>query len=239
MASERQRLANRQNAQRPRGPMSEEARAATRENSLRHGLTARQLVLSHESRDEWRELLASHIAEFAPSTDQESRLVHQVAQHYWRLLRSRRVETATFELRLATLKNRLEINPSEAIDNDQGLSICMDQEASMFNNIRRYEASIERAWYRALHELRLLQKGRDAIANRTNKLPSPEPVISVVSAATAAASAAPVEIRCVSQSAPEAPCDREPQAPESASASNPIRCVSQSDAAQPNSRQIE
>jgi hypothetical protein len=219
--------------------MSEQARAATRENSLKHGLTARQLVLSHESRDEWRELLASHIAEFAPSTDQESRLVHQIAQHYWRLLRSRRVETATFELRLATLKDRLEINPADAIDNDQGLSICMDQEASTFNTLRRYEAAIERAWYRALHELRLLQKGREAIANYTNKLPSPEPVIAAASAATAAASASLTEIRCVSQSAADASGDREPQAPQSASAPTPVRCASQSDAVQTNSRQIE
>jgi hypothetical protein len=236
MASERQRLANRQNAQRPRGPMSEQARAATRENSLKHGLTARQLVLSHEDRDEWRELLASHVAEFAPSTDQESRLVHQVAHHYWRLLRSRRIETATFELRLATLKNRLEINPADSIDNDQGLSLCMDQDASMFNNIRRYEAAIERAWYRALHELRLLQKGREAIANCTNKLPSAEPVIA---AASAAASAAPLEIRCVSQSASDDSRHREPKAPESTPTPVPIHCVSQSGADQTNSRQIE
>jgi hypothetical protein len=215
--------------------MNEQARAATRENSLKHGLTARQLVLSHESRDEWRELLASHVAEFAPSTDQESRLVHQVAQHYWRLLRSRRVETATFELRLATLKNRLEIDPADSIDNDQGLSLCMDQEAPTFNNIRRYEAAIERAWYRALHELRLLQKGREAIANCTNKLPGPEPVI----AASAAASAAPVEIRCVSQSASDDSRDRDPQAPESTPTPVPFPSVSQSGADQTNSRQIE
>src|SRR6476469_2485484 len=93
------------------------------------------------------------------------------------------------------------------IDNDQGLSLCMDQEASTFNNQRRYEAAIQRAWYRALHELRLLRKDREPIAICTNKLPQREPA----TAASASASAAVIEIRCVSQSSvPHQHKDRPP-----------------------------
>ena len=96
-------------------------------------------------------------------TPQEHRLADQIAQNYWRLLRCRRVETATFENRLGTLKARLNVDPEAAIDNDQGISICMSNDAKDFDTLRRYETAIERAWYRAIRELRTAQKSAAAI----------------------------------------------------------------------------
>ncbi len=200
MASERQILANTKNAQLSRGPMSDAARSATRENSLKHGLTARQIVLSHEDQQDWLELLASNMAEFAPATAHETRLVEQIAQNYWRLLRARRVETATFENRLATLKRRLEIDPAAEIDNDQGLSICMSNDARDFDTLRRYESAIERAWYRAIHELKTIQKDRVRNASAGNCTNEPK-------LAVAAAGHAPLSengIGCVSHAPTEA-----------------------------------
>ncbi len=160
MASARQVAANRRNASLPRGPLSEEASAAIRENALKHGLTAKHVVLKHENYTDYQELRASIVTEYEPGTPQELRLADQIAQNYWRLLRSRRVETATFENRLGTLKARLHIDPAAEIDNDEGLSICMSNESRDFDTLRRYETGIERAWYRAIRELRATQKER-------------------------------------------------------------------------------
>jgi hypothetical protein len=160
MASARQIAANQRNARLPRGPLSEAASASVRENPLKHGLTAKHVVLRHEDQAEYEELRASIAAEYRPATPQEHRLADQIAQNYWRLLRCRRVETAAFENHLDTLKRRLEIDPAALIDDDQGISICMSNDSRDFDSLRRYETTIERAWYRAIRELRAVQKNR-------------------------------------------------------------------------------
>ena len=160
MASARQVAANRRNASLPRGPLSETASAAIRENAVKHGLTAKHVVLGHEDDADYQELRASIVMEYQPQTPQEHRLADQIAQNYWRLLRSRRVETATFENRLGSLKDRLNIGPDTPMDHDEGLSVCMSKHARDFENLRRYETGIERAWYRAIRELRAAQKER-------------------------------------------------------------------------------
>jgi hypothetical protein len=163
MASARQIAANRRNASLPRGPLSEAAAAVVRENAQKHGLTAKHVVLRHEDFANYQELRASIVTEYHPATPQEHRLADQIAQNYWRLLRCRRVETATFENRLDTLKTRLKVDAAAPIDDDQGVSICMSNEARDFDTIRRYETTIERAWYRAIRELRTVQKERHRI----------------------------------------------------------------------------
>ena len=160
MASAKQIAANRRNASLPRGPLSAEASAAIRENAVKHGLTAKHVVMQHEDEAGYHELRASITMEYQPRTPQEHRFADQIAQNYWRLLRCRRVETATFENRLGTLKDRLKIDPKAAIDNDEGISICMSNEGRDFDTLRRYETTIERAWYRAIRELRAAQQER-------------------------------------------------------------------------------
>ena len=190
MASAKQVAANRRNASLPRGPLSAEASAAIRENAVKHGLTAKHVVLQHEDDADYHELRASITMEYQPRTPQEHRFADQIAQNYWRLLRCRRVETATFENRLGTLKDRLKIDPKAAIDNDEGISICMSNHGSDFDTIRRYETTIERAWYRAIRELRAAQKERreneagnppveDPIAKRHQSAPLANEVIAI------------------------------------------------------------
>jgi hypothetical protein len=163
MASARQVAANRRNASLPRGPLSDTACAAIRENARTHGLTAKHVVLAHEDYADYQELRASIVMEYQPGTPQEHRLADQIAQNYWRLLRCRRVETAAFENRLGTLKDRLKIDNKITTHDDQGISICMANDSRDFDTLRRDETSIERAWYRAIRELRVCQKERREI----------------------------------------------------------------------------
>ena len=160
MASARQVAANRRNASFPRGPLSAESSAAIRENAVKHGLTAKHVVLQHEDYTNYSEVRASIVMEYRPHTPQEHRIADQIAQNYWRLLRCRRVETATFENRLGTLKNRFDIDPDQPFNDDAGISVCMANDSRDFDVLRRYETTIERAWYRAIRELRAAQRER-------------------------------------------------------------------------------
>ena len=191
MASAKQIAANRRNASLPRGPLSAEASAAIRENAVKHGLTAKHVVMQHEDEADYHELRASIVMEYQPRTPQEHRFADQIAQNYWRLLRCRRVETATFENRLGTLKDRLKIDPKAAIDNDEGISICMSNHGSDFDTIRRYETTIERAWYRAIRELRAAQKERRE--NEVRNPPVEDPIVEHHATASPGATTAPTE----------------------------------------------
>jgi hypothetical protein len=210
MASARQVAANRRNASLPRGPLSEAASAAIRENAVKHGLTAKHVVLGYEDDASYQELRASILTEYQPQTPQEHRLADQIAQNYWRLLRSRRIETATFENRLGSLKDRLHIGPDTPMDHDEGLSVCMSKHARDFENLRRYETSIERAWYRAIRELKATQKERREAESQNpppaEATPEPQKVFSVssVNSVNSVIKDLPAEvsgngIRCVSQ----------------------------------------
>ena len=52
------------------------------------------------------------------------------------------------------------MDPNQPVDNDEGLSICMSNHSRDFDTLRRYETTIERAWYRAIRELKAAQKER-------------------------------------------------------------------------------
>jgi len=224
MATPKQAAANRRNASLPRGPLSPEASAAVRQNAVKHGLTAKHIALKHEDYAACQELQASIVMEYQPATPQEHRYCDQIAQNYWRLLRCRRVETATFENRLAALKNRLEVDPKDQAADDQGISICMANHARDFDLLRRYETTIERAWRQAIRELRIAQGERRAAeaadlheqsqakANKPqveDTCPQRSFSVSVAAAPNRANETTRPEIGvgCVSQSAPLTPGD--------------------------------
>src|SRR3954471_11149641 len=160
MATARQIEANRRNARLPRGPLSEAATEAIRENAKKHGLTAKHVVLRHEDKAAYEEVRASVMMEYLPRTPQEHRVADLIAQNYWRLLRCRRMETGAMDLHLSTLKDKLQVDPNAPVNGDSGIFLCMSEHPKDFDLLRRYEAPIEKAWYRAIRELRAMQKER-------------------------------------------------------------------------------
>jgi len=94
MTSRKQLESNRRNALKSTGPRSSEGKAVSSRNALRHGLTAAQIVIAGEDPEEYRQLLDSMKARFAPSDPFESVLVDQLAQQLWRLRRIPLLEAA-------------------------------------------------------------------------------------------------------------------------------------------------
>ena len=94
MASDRQIRANRRNALLSTGPKTEDGKAAIASNALRHGLTARQIVLQGEDPAEFEALREALIGELRPDTALEGVLVDRLAGLFWRLRRIPRFEAA-------------------------------------------------------------------------------------------------------------------------------------------------
>src|SRR4028119_1291503 len=110
MASQKQIEANRRNAQRSTGPVTELGKGVAKFNALKHGMTASTTVLPYEDATSYAELRESFVDTYKPANAVEAALVETVANSYWRLLRIRRVETATITLGIRGLKSRNEIS---------------------------------------------------------------------------------------------------------------------------------
>jgi hypothetical protein len=164
MSSAAQITANQANSQFSTGPITADGKRIASSNSIRHGLTAKQIVIPGEDPAEFEELRSSLQAEMKPATAEEAALVEQIAQHTWRLQRARRLETASYHRFMPDLK------PSPrhfggkthmvTIDPEQALATAFHNNAQAFDRLRRHEATIERSYYKAINELRKLQTER-------------------------------------------------------------------------------
>jgi len=162
MASQRQIEANRRNAAGPH-KVSEEGKEAVRQNAIRHGLaTKRHVVLRGEDQTFYDELLNALLDEYAPANTQEEMLVHQIAEHHWRLLRARNMESAVFEINLIEFAEKYDEDLTK--QTPENLAGAMAGGLPRFDGttskIQRYETAAERSYYRAIRELAKLQKTR-------------------------------------------------------------------------------
>jgi hypothetical protein len=162
VTSDKQARANRQNARKSTGPKTPEGKAVTRLNALRHGLLSQEVLLPGEDEAALMELGEHLMAELGPVGELERLLVEQIIAAVWRLHRLRRVEAGIFARVFSG--GSVRAAGSSATDTAAlGLSFIRDANgANAFSKLSRYEATIGRSFYKALHELQRLQAARRA-----------------------------------------------------------------------------
>jgi hypothetical protein len=148
---------NRLNAEASTGPKTEAGKARSSRNALAHGLTSQQIVLPHESQEEYDHMRQGLIESHAPANDGELLLVDRIAQAWWRLERSYSVERAFLENRIADAQEQSpEIDPGTAM-----AQLFIDKaESNRMRLLMRYLAAAERAYYKALADLTKAQADR-------------------------------------------------------------------------------
>ncbi|HEV8145810.1 MAG TPA: hypothetical protein VGP79_05500 [Bryobacteraceae bacterium] len=128
---------------------------------MKHGLTAAQILIPSESADEFEAHAASFRDRFAPVDSVESFLVDQMIVAAWRLRRTRILESAVFAQREFEVARNQREREEELTDEADHIVTAYRRECSGTNsleNISRQETRIERAFYRAMHELARLRK---------------------------------------------------------------------------------
>ena len=123
------------------GPRTEAGKAISSMNSLRHGLTAKTVVLRGENQADFDRLHNQLLTEHEPEGALETEIVAEIAACLWRLQRARRyestlLETSSFEL------------------------FVSHTQAKGFETLLRYMGSIERQLNRAIVRLRETQAAR-------------------------------------------------------------------------------
>jgi hypothetical protein len=98
MASEKQVSANRRNAAKSTGPITQNGKLQSRRNALRHGLTAATVVTAIEDSQEFERFAVAVRADYQPVSTIEHELVARLTSLLWRLRRSTLIETNLFQL---------------------------------------------------------------------------------------------------------------------------------------------
>ena len=83
MATAAQIAANQQNVMRSTGPVTGAGKETSSRNSLRHGLTAKRLLLSVEDKAEFDELHDGLLEAYGPKTPYEHFLFEETVRAYW------------------------------------------------------------------------------------------------------------------------------------------------------------
>jgi len=109
MTTKKQTEANKQNALVSTGPVSPEGKALVSQNAVKHGIFAKDLIITtgdgEEDAQEYKELLDGLILSLNPSGQMECLLVEKIAVDYWRLRRVLRFETGSIRKQLDTAIN--------------------------------------------------------------------------------------------------------------------------------------
>src|SRR4051794_20584295 len=98
MTTFKQIEANRRNARRSTGPVTEEGKLRSRRNAVRHGLTAETVIRALEDADDYRAFEAAIIADYDAQSAVERELVLRLASLLWRIRRATSMETGLFEI---------------------------------------------------------------------------------------------------------------------------------------------
>jgi hypothetical protein len=147
MTTEVQRLANRRNASKSTGPRTANGKDRSSKNALKHGLTAKGVILPGEDRNELAALIDQMKEEFCPQGPAQIELITRATFLMWRLRRVPMFEAALFDWTSRTSnisrpnQNSLETELHDKSD-DTGLVIrnilCND----LLNKLNRYELAL-------------------------------------------------------------------------------------------------
>ncbi len=142
--------ANQANALRSTGPKTPEGKRTASMNAVKHGLTARELIIRVEDQPAFDELHSAYLAELQPAGILETEMLNSIVHAAWNLRRIRILEAALFDG---------SIDPLEDEQNEPKLA-----------RLTRYYKRFESTLLKCTRELRTLQSNRAARAG------SPEPI---------------------------------------------------------------
>lgn len=156
MTSAAQATANRINAQASTGPRTDTGKATSAKNAVRHGLTARAIVIPGEDPEEFAQFHSDFCARLRPADAVETLLVDRIVACAWRLQRIVRIEREVLE----SFKIGTHFSMFEKIT--AGIAYHHDARdgADVLGKIARHESVLEKSLLRTMHELERLQATR-------------------------------------------------------------------------------
>ena len=133
MTSFRQIEANRRNAVKSTGPVTERGKRRSRQNAVRHGLCAETVVETIEDLEDYRGFEAAVIADYDARTAVERELVLRLASLLWRLRRATAIETDLLRFQAEILRDPKQERSQQQADNYA--SPCFDEAVASLSDV--------------------------------------------------------------------------------------------------------
>ena len=159
MPSPLQYAANRLNAEKSHGPTSPEGRARSSMNALRHGLTARVVVLPSEDMDAYQVFSKEIVDSLDPQTPVERQFAQTIADNQWRINRIRSIEDGMLGMDHFESAGDFDADNSE-IHSAMTAARAFRADSKAFVNLSIYEQRLHRSMKDALRQLKELQAER-------------------------------------------------------------------------------
>lgn len=161
-ASQKQIEANQENDKKG-GVKTDEGKAVSRYNALKHGLLSKEVLLDGEDETVLVEVGKKLRTELEPQTELELILVDRITANVWRLKRVMQMEREMMEKSREGMFNKENLSKLGATLTHHDIA-----HNDIYGKLIRYESNIERGIYKALHELQRLQA-----TNSGEKIPAP------------------------------------------------------------------
>jgi len=139
LISDKQKAANRENAQHSSGPKTPEGKAAVRFNALTWTLRARSLILPDEDHADYQQLWNNLEEDWQPENHSERHYLDQMANAQWLLTRMAASESRVYETNMQ-----------------------FEERFALLDRISVLRTRLERSFTTGLHELNRLQTKRQA-----------------------------------------------------------------------------
>jgi hypothetical protein len=159
MTSPSQLAANRLNAQQSTGPVSPSGKSRSAMNSLRHGLTARVVVLPGEDMDAYQAFSQEIVDSLNAQTPVERQFAQTIADNQWRINRIRSIEDGMFGLGRYEDAAPLEIS-DPTVRGVMTQARAFRDHSKAFVNLSIYEQRLHRTIKEAFRQLKELQTER-------------------------------------------------------------------------------
>jgi hypothetical protein len=159
MPSPAQYAASRLNSEQSQAPASEPGRKRSSMNALRHGLTARVVVLPSEDMAAYHVFSKEIVDCLDPQTPVERQFAQTVADNQWRINRIRSIEDGMLAMGHFESAGNFD-SPSTEIHSAMTAARAFRDGSKAFVNLSIYEQRLHRSMKEALRQLKELQTER-------------------------------------------------------------------------------
>ena len=175
--TEKQRNASRENGAKSNGPKTEEGKARSSRNSLKHGATAKRVLLNTEDVDLFINLVEGYYDYFQPVEQPECDMVEEMVLSKWRQRRDWSNEVTLLEVEMDEQTPKVE-KEYKQISHAYRFALAFKNLADKSKALQlnmRYETAHRRAYYRALTGLLQLRSTPKPPAEPPAEAPQPAP----------------------------------------------------------------
>ena len=151
--------ASRANGAKSHGPTTPQGKIVSCWNRMTHGFRSNAITLVSEDGAAYDRHLDAYLARYTPVDKTEEDLVGLLASSMWQIMRNNSIEVALFELEISGVNQEIE-GQYERMDQYGRLALAFKKSAgdNALELLRRYKATAERAYHRALQALETLRK---------------------------------------------------------------------------------